>query len=111
MFASSETEIDRYDKLLGETDMIEIVDSSELTMEMLQNRNGKIIIEKCIGIVTDDDGNGKVMNANNPDYDYIGYKGVENIDFGDVILTYFIYNPDTNYVDDILYRFDFIIDK
>jgi len=30
---------------------------------------------------------------------------------GDTILTYFIYNPDTNYMDDILERFDYVIDR
>ena len=110
MFASSETEPDRYAELLSETNMIEIIDSSDLTIEMLRNRNGKIIIEKCIGVVTDNNGNGKLMNGD-PEYNYISYKGVENIDFGDVILTYFVYNPDNNVEDDILHRFDFIIDK
>ena len=46
-----------------------------------------------------------------PDYYYISYRSVEDFQEGDTILTYFIYNPDTNYTDDILERFDYVIDR
>lgn len=100
-----------YRELVDEMELIQIYDSADLTMEMLQHRNGKIIIEKCIGIVTDDNGNGKLLNCRNPEYYYISYKSVKNANFGDVIVTYFVYNPDNNIEDDIIERFDFIIDK
>ena len=103
--------VDKYRKLVDEMETIKIYDSADLTMEMLQNRNGNIIIEKCIGVVTDEDKNGKLLNCANPEYYYISYKSVENANVGDVILTYFVYNPDNNIEDDILYRFDSIIDK
>lgn len=99
-----------YQQLVEDLEIIEVYDSSELTLEMLQNRNGKIIIEKCIGMVTSPEGDGKVLNYTNPDYYYINYSGVENIREGTIVLTYFIYDPDTNYEDDILERFDYIID-
>lgn len=99
-----------YQQLVEDLEIIEVYDSSELTLEMLQNRNGKIIIEKCIGMVTSSEGDGKVLNYTNPDYYYINYSDVENIREGTIVLTYFIYNPDTNYEDDILERFDYIID-
>lgn len=88
---------------------VQIIDSSELTHEMLRNRNGNIIIEECIGIVTSEKGDGEILNCLNPKQNYISYKCVENANVGDTILTYFIFNPETDYIDDILYRFDYII--
>lgn len=103
--------IDFYREMVDEMEPIRVIDSEDLTMEMLQNRKGTVIIEKVIGVVNDKDGNGKVLNAKNPDYFYISYKSVPKADVGDVILTYFMYNPDNNIEDDIMERFDFIIDK
>lgn len=96
-------------ELASEINKIQIIDSADLTMEDLQNRNGNIIIEKCIGTLLDADGNGKVLNYADPDYYYISYKSVANANIGDIIMTYFIYNPDNNIEDDILFRIDYII--
>jgi len=77
-------------------------------MEMLAARNGKLIIERAVGIVEDaETGAGHVIGY--PEF-YISYARVEGISNGNVICTYFIYNPETNYEDDILMRFDYIID-
>lgn len=95
--------------LITSTEM-QIVDSSELSGDMLRNRNGNIIIEKSIGIVTSAEGDGEVLNCRNSEYNYISYKSVSKANVGDKILTYLVYNPENNYVDDILYRFDFIIE-
>lgn len=87
---------------------IEIINSCDLTLEMLQNRNGKLIIEKVIGEVDNFvTGAGHILD--NPDY-YISYAGVDGISNGNIICSYMIYNPDNNYEDDIIYRFDYIID-
>lgn len=99
-----------YEDLVDELGIIKTYGADELTGEILENRNGNIIIEKTIGIVLNSEGDGKILNVND-DHDYISYKGVENIKEGDIILTYFIYNPDTNYIDDILIRFDYVIDE
>ena len=103
--------VEFYEELVEDMETIQIIDSNNLTPEMIQRRKGSIIIEKCIGKVTDTEGNGRLLNCTNPDYYYISYKSVENANIGDVILTYFVYNPDNNVEDDILYRFDVIIDK
>ena len=103
--------VEFYEELVENMETIQIVNSDDLTMEMLQNRKGTIIIEKCIGMMTDAEGNGRVLNCANPDYYYISYKSVKNANIGDIILTYFVYNPDNNIEDDIIERFDFIIDK
>jgi hypothetical protein len=102
--------VERYRDMTDKMEIVQIYDSANLTFEMLQNRKGKIIIEKVIGIMTDDNGNGRVLNCKNPEYDYISYKTVENAHIGDVIATYFVYNPDNNIEDDIIERFDLIID-
>lgn len=90
-----------------ETDNIcQIYNSSDLTEDILANRQGKIIIEKCVGTVTDDEKNGVIQNADS-DYNYISYADVDCIK-GDTVITYLIYNPNTNYIDDVVERFDFI---
>lgn len=103
--------LDFYRELSEEIGAIEIVDSADLSLEDLENRKGKIIIEKCIGVVENSDGDGRVLNCADPDYYYISYRSVEDFQEGDTILTYFVYNPDTNYADDILERFDYVIDR
>lgn len=89
-------------------DHISIVNSYDLTIEELQSRNGKLIIEVVIGQV-DNFVTGAGHQLDNPDF-YISYKGVEGISNGNIICTYFIYNPENNYEDDIVYRYDYIID-
>lgn len=88
---------------------LQIYESYELTEEILLNRNGKLIIEKCIGKVMDaETGDGVTLNHTPQSY-YINYKNVKNIHNEDIICTYFVYNPDTNYIDDIIMRFDYVI--
>ena len=89
---------------------VQVYDSSDLTLEMLQNRNGNIVIEKCLGTVIDEHGNGYLLNPTDPDHDYISYASVENAEKDDNIVTYFIYNPETNTEDDIIFRFDYIME-
>lgn len=85
-----------------------IYDSSEITTEVLENRNGMILIERCIGTVDNGQtGAGTVTNSDD-DYNYIGYEP-ERFDDGNTILTYLVYNPENNYIDDIMDRYDFVI--
>ena len=94
---SSETETDN---------ICQLYDSSELTEDILANRQGKLIIEKCVGTVIDDEKNGAIQNAVS-DYNYISYADVDCAK-GDTITTYLIYNPETNYTDDVIKRFDYV---
>lgn len=90
-------------------DLMEVYNSPNLTMEMLAARNGKLIIERAVGIVKDaETGEGYIIGY--PEF-YISYASVDGISNGDVICTYFIYNPENNYEDDIMMRFDYIIEK
>lgn len=95
----------------GLTDF-ELYDSSELSNEILENRDGTTIIERCIGIVTDkESGDGKVLNAYDKDHYYISYRSVTSQSFTDetVFVSYMIYNPNSNYIDDIVDRYDFVL--
>ena len=96
----SETETKTQDNIC------QLYDSSELTEDILANRQGKLIIEKCVGTVLDDEKNGAIQNADS-DYNYISYADVDCAK-GDTITTYLIYNPETNYTDDVVDRFDFV---
>ena len=96
-----------YYKQADKMELVQIVDSKDLTAEMLENRNGNLIIERVIGTVNDARiGAGKELKGNG----FISYAGVEGISDGDIICSYFIYNPNTNYIDDIVARYDYIID-
>ncbi len=93
----------------GADNLIEIVDMNDLTIEDLQSRNGKIIIERVVGVVDNaETGSGHVVC--NENY-YISYNEVQGISNGDMICTYFIYNPETNWEDDIIFRFDYIVES
>ena len=80
----------------------QLYDSSELTENIIANRQGKLIIEKCVGTVIDDEKNGSLEDGS-----YISYADVDCAK-GDAITTYLIYNPDTNYTDDVIERFDYV---
>ena len=71
---------------------------------VLENRNGKIIIEVIDGTVLDDNGNGMDIAGK-----YIKYDS-DRFSKGDKVQTVFIYNPKTNAFDDVLYRIDSLIE-
>lgn len=85
---------------------MEIINTAELTAETLENRNGDIIVERVLGIVIDaKNGLGYELHNGN----HISYKNVLGISNGDVICTYLVYNPETNIIDDIVDRYDYVI--
>lgn len=98
------------DSLIKDTYKAKIYNTNELNTETLTNRNGKIIIEKVIGKVTNDNLDGKILNCIDEEHDYISYKNVSGAKKNDTVLTYFIYNPSSNVEDDVLTRINFIID-
>ena len=92
-----------------------LLDTKDMTQDILENRkgNGVLIIERVIGIVDDDkEGDGIILNTSDKDHNYISYR---NVNFetrnGTIILSYFVYNPNTNYVDDVVRRYDFVLDR
>lgn len=112
------SQIEFYDKVISDINTLEIYDTSELTPRIMANRNGKIIVEKIIGKVTNQKLDGEILNCNAEDGgytnkdggNYISYERVEGAREGDKIVTYYIYSPFSNEQDDVLTRLDFIID-
>lgn len=71
---------------------------------VIENRNGRIIIEMIDATVLDDDGNGSDLFRFYVKYDSGRYSK------GDNVRSVFVYNPDTNYFDDIVCRVDALIE-
>lgn len=92
---------------------IKLFDCSELTSEELESRKGTTVVERCIGLVTDkQNGDGMILNLPEDCGYYIGYRGIGYpISDGTVILSYMVYNPDNNAIDDIVERYDFILNR
>lgn len=67
----------------------------------VQNRNGKIIIEVVRAVVTSDNGDARIT----ADGSYIKYSA-DDVQTGDTMETVLVYNPATNFDDDVMYRAD-----
>lgn len=69
-------------------------------LDALENRNGKIVVEISTGTVLDTNGNGQDISGY--------YRKYESSRFsvGDKVQSIFVYNPENNFIDDILYRLD-----
>ena len=102
--AKGETNYYKYAENLG---LAEIVDADKLTTEDLTARNGKLIIERVIGVVEDSNGNGHALNDESY---YINYRNLKGAKTGNIVCSYLIYDPDTNFEDDVVARYDYIID-
>lgn len=92
---------------------VKVYDSSEITPDILENRAGKTIVERCYGIVLDmETGDGRIINAADGAGNYISYRSVyQTHDENSIMLTYLVYNPENNYCDDIIIRYDFVLEK
>lgn len=71
---------------------------------VIENRNGRVIIELIDATVLDDDGNGSDLFGFYVKYDSGQFSK------GDKVRSVFVYNPDTNYLDDIVCRVDQLIE-
>lgn len=89
-----------------------VIDCNDLTEKMLTHRSNRkhhiMYIERILGRVTDNKKNGKVLNPSKDSGCYISYKSVKGARKNDVIITYCVYNPYTNWDDDVIERWDFI---
>ena len=89
-----------------------VIDCDKLTEKMLTHRSNKkrhiMYIERIVGRVTDNEKNGKVLNPPVDGGYYISYASVDDAEIGDTIITYCVYNPYTNWDDDVIERWDFI---
>lgn len=82
--------------------------TDEITYDILVNRTpDTIIVEKVVGVVLNaETGDGRVLNTEDPVYNYINYGGLGLNDM-DIVVTFDIYNPETQYEDDVIQRLDF----
>ena len=101
-----------YTDVTKNTPITKVIDCDKLTEKMLTHRSDKkhhiMYIERIIGKVTDNKKNGKVLNPPKDGGYYISYASVKGARKGDVIITYCVYNPYTNWDDDVIERWDFI---
>nr|DAZ55107.1 MAG TPA: hypothetical protein [Caudoviricetes sp.] len=99
-----------YTEVVKAAPTVKVIDCNDLTEEMLTTRTEHRImyIERIIGKVTDNAKNGKVLNPPEDGGYYISYASVKGARKGDLIITYCVYNPYSNYDDDVIERWDFI---
>ena len=90
---------------------IEIWETDDLSLDELITRQDRsaLVIERMVGVVLNDAGDGRVLNTGDPYYNYISYRYVPGARPGDIIVTYCFYNPENNVEDDIIERYDTII--
>ena len=88
---------------LTEVFYISSASDHEKLLDALETRNGKIVIEVSSGTVLDDEGHGRDICGY-----YIKYDS-ERFSAGDQVQSVFVYNPETNYIDDIVSRTDTLI--
>lgn len=74
----------------------------ERSADAIIHRNGKIIIQVVQGTVISDNGDGELDTGG-----YIKYDA--DLKQGDRVETVLVYNPATNYTDDVMYRADTLI--
>lgn len=94
----------------GNIPIVKVYTTNQLEKSnILETRKNKniIVIEKITGVVIDNNKNGKINTKSK--YNYISYKGVKGAKKGNKIVTYLLYNPDSNYIDDVVYRYDKVI--
>ena len=91
--------------MFNQKPQVKFIKNDKLTRKMLVNRKNKILyIEVDTGTQINEKGDGKI-DTKNPYYNYISYKRC-GFKKGDRIRTYCIYNPYTNWEDDIIERYD-----
>lgn len=92
---------------------ISIDDCADITLEELEHRSGsgEVIVERCVGRVLNENLDGVILDA--PDagnyISYRSYQGNDPICEGTLMITYLVYNPETNYCDDIIDRYDCVV--
>lgn len=90
-----------------------------------RDRTGELVVIKCYGIcVNAETGDGYEVTTYGNDFVltdssgndvsvhgyYINYSRVPDIQDGDGVITYLFMNPETWYTDDIVFRYDFIVE-
>lgn len=76
---------------------------------MPEDRAGQVYVTVDYGMCLDEYGNGMLYGYSD-EYNYISYARTEAKP-GDTVYTFCVYNPENNYCDDIIYRFDVIVNE
>lgn len=107
---SAPVQATEYTEVVKAVPITKVIDCNDLTEEMLTTRAERNVmyIERIIGKVTDNAKNGKVLNPPVDGGYYISYASVEDARKGYTIITYCVYNPYSNWDDDVIERWDFI---
>ena len=107
---SAPVQATEYTEAVKAAPITKVIDCNDLTEEMLTTRaeHNVMYIECIVGRVTDNKKNGKVLNPPEDGGYYISYASVADAEIGDTIITYCVYNPYSNYDDDVIERWDFI---
>ena len=91
------------------THPVMVFQPDELSLEVLENRNGAVVIEMLISRIDSvETGDGTVLNTDS-EFNYISFREylkTNEAKDGDIMLTYCVYDPSNNYEDDIVIRFD-----
>lgn len=100
----------------GDNIQFVIYDTDDLTLEVLEHRTERdeLIVERCVGVVTNAvrQGDGRIINTAEDYYNYISYSCVGfEVNDGTIVLSYMVFNPDTDYEDDIIERFDYAVTR
>lgn len=86
----------------------EVIHTGKNARKMLETRKQKAIIyvENDLGVVLNKNGDGQDRAGF-----YVCYRRVRGIRFGTLVRSYFVYDPNNNYIDGIEGRCDYIVRK
>ena len=64
-------------------------------------------------MITTEAGDGRILNCADSEFAYISYRNYadDEISVGTVMLSFMIYDPENNYTDDIIERYDFVLTR
>lgn len=84
--------------------------SKNVTEEVMQSKGDDLLIECVYGSVLDEEGNGEVINLDNPDHNYISYRNLMSVlEKGDTVRTLLFYDVGNDAPDAIFGRIDYKI--
>lgn len=75
------------------------------------HRNGLLLVEVADVTITGDDGSGSLGGYDAAKGWYAAYATKDGYNLGDRVLSVFVYNPATNLLDDVILRYDIIMER
>lgn len=87
---------------------VKIISTGKKCDKAIAHCKGKkyFIVERCTGIVINSRHDGKIRNGS-----YISYRCVKGVKKGNTVVSYFVYSRSNNACDDIIKRYDVIVEK